>query len=277
MSAIHLEDAIERQGAGGDPRTKLPPKALAYFLLVAAVAVAVTAPFLAQLDQTTGNWLEFAILAASVAMAQFFVVRTPGNKSYHTTGVFLIAAVLLLPPALLAVLPLIQHVPEWLRSRGKWYVQSTNLCVYTIATMAAWGAADVVSGADGLIPSDDVRFALAGTAASVVLVALNSALLAPMIRWVNGHPMRQLFSYQTLSTEFVFAALGVVLAAFWTGNAWLVPFAIAPLLLIHRALSVPQLQAEARVDPKTGLFNARYFASALTEELSRAQRFERPM
>ena len=108
-------------------------------------------------------------------------------------------------------------------------------------------------------------------------MALNSALLAPMIRWVNGHPMRLLFSYQTLSTEFVFAALGVVLAAFWTGNAWLVPFAIAPLLLIHRALSVPQLQAEARVDPKTGLFNARYFASALTEELSRAQRFERPM
>ena len=89
--------------------------------------------------------------------------------------------------------------------------------------------------------------------------------------------MRQLFSYQTLSTEFVFAALGVILAAFWTGNPWLVPFAIAPLLLIHRALSVPQLQAEARVDPKTGLFNARYFASALSEELGRAQRFERPL
>ena len=40
---------------------------------------------------------------------------------------------------------------------------------------------------------------------------------------------------------------------------------------------MPQLQAEARVDPKTGLFNARYFASALTEELGRAQRFERPL
>ena len=142
MSAIPLEDAIERESAGGEPRSKLPPKALAYFIFVAAVAIAVTAPFLAQLDQTTGNWLEFAILAASVALAQFFVVRTPGNKSYHTTGVFLIAAVLLLPPALLAVLPLIQHVPEWLRSRGTWYVQTTNILVFTIATMAAWGAAD---------------------------------------------------------------------------------------------------------------------------------------
>ena len=45
--------------------------------------------------------------------------------------------------------------------------------------MSAWGAAHLVSGADGLITSDEVRFALAGTAASVVLVALNSALLAP--------------------------------------------------------------------------------------------------
>ncbi|HSO01071.1 MAG TPA: diguanylate cyclase, partial [Gaiellaceae bacterium] len=277
MSAIPLEDAIEREQLPHEPRTQLPPKALAYFLFVAAVAIAVTAPFLMRLDRTTGHWIEFAILATSVALAQFFVVRTPGNKSYHTTGVFLIAAVLLLPPPLLAILPLIQHVPEWLRSRGTWYVQSFNILVFTIATMAAWGAAHLVSGAEGLVPSDEVRFALAGTAASVALVALNSSLIAPMIRWVNGHPMRQLFSYQTLSTEFVFAALGVVLAAFWTDNAWLVPFAIAPLLLIHRALSVPQLQAEARVDPKTGLFNARYFASALTEELGRAQRFERPM
>ena len=68
-----------------------------------------------------------------------------------------------------------------------------------------------------------------------------------------------------------------MLAAFWTDNIWLVPFAVAPLLLIHRALSVPQLQAEARVDPKTGLFNARHFAAALTEELGRSQRFGRPM
>ena len=276
MSAIPLEGADER-ATSVERSTKLPPKALAYFLVVAAAAVAVTAPFLADFDSHTGDWLEFVLLATSVAVAQFFVVRTPGNKSYHTTGVFLIAAALLVSPALLALIPLIQHIPEWLRSRGTWYVQMTNIFVFTIATMSAWGAAHVISGADGLIASDDVRFALAGTAAAIVLVVLNSALIAPMIRLVNGHPMRQLFSYQTLSTEFVFAALGVILAAFWTGNPWLVPFAIAPLLLIHRALSVPQLQAEARVDPKTGLFNARYFASALSEELGRAERFERPL
>jgi diguanylate cyclase (GGDEF)-like protein/putative nucleotidyltransferase with HDIG domain len=71
--------------------------------------------------------------------------------------------------------------------------------------------------------------------------------------------------------------LGVAMAAFWVGNPWLIPFAVAPLLLIHRSLSVPQLQEEARVDAKTGLFNARHFAVALNEELVRAERFERPL
>src|SRR5215218_1815475 len=148
VSAIPLEDAIERAGAP-ERNAKLPPKALAYFICVAAAAVGVTAPFLAGLDRHTGNWFEFA-------------VRTPGDKSYHTTGVFLIAAALLVPPGLLALIPLIQHIPEWLRSRGTWYVQTTNICVFTIATMSAWGAADVVLGADGVISNDDVRFALAG-------------------------------------------------------------------------------------------------------------------
>src|SRR5581483_698473 len=75
----------------------------------------------------------------------------------------------------------------------------------------------------------------------------------------------------------VLASLGVGLATLWHLDAWLTPFAIAPLILVHRSLAVPSLQAEARVDPKTGLFNARYFAATLREELARAIRFDRPM
>ena len=73
------------------------------------------------------------------------------------------------------------------------------------------------------------------------------------------------------------AALGVGVAAFWHSNPWLIPIALAPLLLINRSLSVPALQLEARVDPKTGLFNTRHFAATLEEELTRAQRFGRPL
>jgi diguanylate cyclase (GGDEF)-like protein/putative nucleotidyltransferase with HDIG domain len=277
MSAIPLDDAFERVASDGRAPRKLPPLALAYLLAVAALAVSVSLPLLAELKPSSGYWVTFAILGASAAVAQLFVVRTPGNKSYHTTGVFLIPAALLLPPELVALVPVVQHIPDWLRNRTAWYIQSFNIFNYTLATLGAWASAHAILGADVLITNDDVRFALAGLAASVCFVGLNSALIAPMLHLGRGQSMRLLFSFQHFSTELVFAALGVVVAVFWTSNPWLIPFAIAPLILIHRALSVPQLQAEARVDPKTGLFNARHFSAALTEELGRAQRFERPM
>jgi diguanylate cyclase (GGDEF)-like protein/putative nucleotidyltransferase with HDIG domain len=103
--------------------------------------------------------------------------------------------------------------------------------------------------------------------------------MAPMLRLARGLSFRdsELFSFQSLSTDLVLAMLGVATAAFWLSNPWLIAFAVAPLFLIHRSLSVPQLQEEARVDAKTGLFNARHFAAALNEELTRAARFERPL
>ena len=129
------------------------------------------------------------------------------------------------------------------------------------------------------MPNDDLRWALAGLAACVVAVGANHIVLAPMVSLARGHSLREagVFSFESLSTDFILATLGLAVAAFWQLNPWLIPFAVAPLLLIHRSLSVPQLQEEARVDPKTGLFNARHFAAALSEELQRAERFERPL
>src|SRR5262249_51352697 len=77
--------------------------------------------------------------------------------------------------------------------------------------------------------------------------------------------------------DVLLAALGVLVRAVWHSNRWLVPLALAPLLLIHRSLVVPVLEEEARVDPKTGLFNPRHFAASLDDELDRAARFGRPL
>jgi diguanylate cyclase (GGDEF)-like protein/putative nucleotidyltransferase with HDIG domain len=121
--------------------------------------------------------------------------------------------------------------------------------------------------------------ALAGLAACVVFVATNHVLLATMLHFARGHTLREtgLFSGDSLATDLVLAALGVAFASLWRWNPYLLPTAVAPLLLIHRSLSVPALQEEARVDAKTGLFNARHFAAELREELARANRFDRPM
>jgi len=52
---------------------------------------------------------------------------------------------------------------------------------------------------------------------------------------------------------------------------------LGPLLIIHRALYVPQLRELAHVDVKTGLLNAKELEHALDTELARAERTRTPL
>jgi diguanylate cyclase (GGDEF)-like protein len=98
-------------------------------------------------------------------------------------------------------------------------------------------------------------------------------VLAARIRFRDTH----LFGVESLSTDLALAALGVGVAVVWLSNEWTIAFAVAPLVLIYRALHVPQLEIEARVDAKTGLLNAREFEAALVHELERANRSTSPL
>jgi len=275
-----LSETRTRPGAPppDEPReTRLARAATIYFWIVVAAAVTATAPFLADLTLETSGWATFVVLGAGVAIAQLFVVVTPGNQSYHTTGVFLVAGALLLPPELVALLATVQHVPDWLKRRLPFHIQTFNIANYTLSAMGAWAASYFLLESQPFGPTASV--AVAGAAASLVLVAINHTLLAHMLRLARGMSYRAtgLFNVENVSIDLVLAMLGVGVAVLWDVNPWLIPFALAPLVLIHRSLSVPALQAEARNDPKTGLYNARHFAAALHEELARATRFERPM
>jgi diguanylate cyclase (GGDEF)-like protein/putative nucleotidyltransferase with HDIG domain len=276
MSAVPSPILQDVQTGVGPGSPRLATKAAAYFFVVALATAVTVVPLLARLTPDTPAWTTFVILGLIAAVAQLFVVRTPRNQSYHTTIVFLIPAAMLLPPELVALMGLIQHIPEWLKNRSAWYIQIFNICNWTLAILAAYAS---FHGILQLGSGSDVDYALAGFAAAAAIVIVNHALMAPMLHLARGHSIREsgLFSFPSLSTDLVLAMLGVGMAAFWAWNPWLIPFAVAPLLLIHRSLSVPQLQEEARVDPKTGLFNARHFAVALNEELVRAERFERPL
>jgi diguanylate cyclase (GGDEF)-like protein len=276
MSAVpsSLPHELEVQTSGAP---KLAPKASLYFLLVAAAAAATVVPLISNLSPRTSGWTTFLILGACAATAQLFVVRMPRlNQSYHTTIVFLMPAVMLLPPELVALVGVVHHLPEWLKTRSAWYIQIFNICNWTLSMLAAYASFHAVLRIGS---GSELEFAFAGFGAAAAIVGMNHALMAPMLLLARGHSLREsgLFSFSSLSTDLVLAMLGVAMGAFWVINPWLIPFSVAPLLLIYRSLSVPQLQEEARVDPKTGLFNARHFAAALDEELARAERFERQL
>src|SRR5947207_36125 len=252
MSAVTGNGAIAGRGSPL-PVRELKPRATLYCGGVMALAAAVAAPLLTHVDASADQWAGFVVFASCAAVAQLFTVQTPRNHGFQTTNVFLIPAVLLLPAPLVALIAIVQHVPEWLRSRKAWYVQSFNIANYTLDPLAAYAVAQVIQHS-GLIGSAHAREALSGVAAALVFVLLNHVLLAVMLKLARDYslPETELFSFDGLSTELILAGLGVGVATFWRLNPWLIPFGLAPLVLIHRSLAVPQLQAEARVDPKTG-------------------------
>jgi diguanylate cyclase (GGDEF)-like protein len=263
--------------AGGASEQRLAVAARIYLGCVFVATAAATAPLLGRLPHTHG-WRMFLVMSAAAAGAQLFPVVTPRNQVYHSAIMFSVAAAVTLRPELIALVALVQHVPEWLKVRYRWYIQAFNICNWTLTLLAA-GACVRLIERSLLGTPPEVRIALAGGAACLVVVTLNHALLAAMLHFGRGHSIREtgLFSVENLWTDLVLAAMGIIVSYVWLRDAWMVVFAVAPLALIHRSLRLPRLEEETRVDPKTRLFNARHFAAALEEELSRASRLGRQL
>ncbi|TML90338.1 MAG: GGDEF domain-containing protein [Actinobacteria bacterium] len=263
----------ERMLAPTAPAPGLPDQAKIFLFAVGIAATAISMPALLHGGRPHG-WIAFAVLAVAAAVAQLFAFHTIRNQVFHTTPLFFIAGVMLLPPQLLILLPLISHVPDWLRKRYAWYIQTFNILNFTLAIMAAWGADRLVSSTLG---DRSGSWAAGAAAAVIVYVVLNNGSFAVILHLARGHSPRDILNPQTLSADAALACLGIAFAHFWQVDAWLLPFAIAPLALLHAALHLPQLREEARMDSKTGLANARHFMETLKEELTRARRFSRPL
>jgi diguanylate cyclase (GGDEF)-like protein/putative nucleotidyltransferase with HDIG domain len=267
------------QAAIESARAWLPPRAALFFFLVAGTATVIFVPLLARLGSAQDEpWVTFAILAACAAVARLLVVVTPNNEDYAIAIVFMMAGALLLTPELGTLLALVQFLPEWVKERRPWYIQVFNICDAMLAVLAANVVFRYLPG-ETVLGSHNLHYALIAAAAGLMLVAVNHLLLDEMVHLARDHSFRELgvFSFSNYAPDLVLVAVGIAVAAFWKINPVLVPFALAPLTLVQRSLAVPALEAEVRVDPKTGLFNARYFSGVFADALERAKRKHRPL
>ena len=243
----------------------LPASAWAYTLatLLAAIAVAGLA-IATEAGLTAGDWERFLLLAPLAAVAPFLSVSIGRNHSFHTGATFVVAAALVLPPVLLVALVVLLHVPEWVKERYAWTIQSFNIANFTLSALAAWAVADTIGR------GSDIVTAAAGVAAAAVFTVGNHLLLAVMLRLARGHSFRQsgLFSLPSFGTDFVLASLGVAVAAFVHWNPWLVVTLLAPLVLAHRSLSVVALLRESEERFRT-MFESAATATMLVDPQGR--------
>jgi len=149
--------------------------------------------------------------------------------------------------------------------------------------MAAWGAAALADRLAASLVGPKLALALAGLGACLALAGAGRlpAFLLKLARAGRdgkgvGHLSRRSPALGP-ETELALSALGVALAAMWLLDPWLLPFAAAPFLLVQHSFRIPLLEYQARLDPKTGLFNAAYFDVALERELAAARAFGRPL
>jgi diguanylate cyclase (GGDEF)-like protein len=229
-------------------------------------------------DATHADWLLFAVLTACAAPIQLLSVESPAHQWYSPALVFFVAGALLLPPQLTALMIVLAHVPDLVRGRSSWHAQAFDIASWTCAALIASLVCGLfVDRAD--LGQDISRLALGGAIAAAACVLVDDLLLAQMLRIARGTTYREsgLFAFGNLSTELGLAALGVGLAAVWELAPAIVPFLLAPLVVAYRALRLPSMELAARLDPKTDLFNARYFGTALEAEVERARRFGRPL
>src|SRR5919204_668498 len=275
MSTIETAAALPAGASARGPG--LPRHARRFYACVMGVALAVAGVAVAAPAHVTNDrWTEFAFLLAGAAGAHYFVVHTSKNQVFHVGLAFAVAGALVLPPRLVVLMCVVQHLSDWAKERYAWYIQVFNIGNYVLAAMAAH---EVTRLAGTGVTTRQWGALVAGVGACVAFVAVNHVLLARMLWLARGRSLDEsgLFAFESLLSDLVLALFGLTLVILWHVDPWALPIVFPPLFLIQRALTVPQLWAEARTDAKTELYNARHFSLELAAELRRASRFRRPV
>ena len=259
-------------------------RAWTYIISVLLFGLVLTTLVLTGIRQVTTQWLTIVVFTLLATATQLIKARAPGHQSYHPTLALLFASLLLLNPALFVLVVVICHLIEWIKERlidsprlRAWYLQPFNMASHLIAGFAArWVYTQLDVATSGLIAPATL---LAVTTAALVYVISNHLIVGlalVLARKVSWHESGVL-QIENLVTDLILLWLGSVVAVLWRMNYWLILPALSPLVLMHRALMIPQLKKEAQTDDKTGLLNARHFIDLYTRELERSNRFGRPL
>jgi diguanylate cyclase (GGDEF)-like protein len=274
VSAVSYGERIRRVPVAG-----LPETARTFFWSTVTVAV-VAAAATSAVPYHHVRWTVFAAVLAGGALAQIFATHTAGNQVFHTGIAFSVAAALTLPPQLVVVVCVLQHLPEWLRQRYPWFIQGFNIANVVLSGLTAWAVrASFARHGVHVTPAATTAGVLVASAAALTFVLVNHALLARMLRLARGHDVAAsgLFTLDGLIQDGVVAAVGVGLG-FVLLHSWALAVVVTlPLVLIQRALALPTLRAQALTDHKTGLLNSRGIDQPARAEFARSRRLGRPL
>ncbi|HEU5472541.1 MAG TPA: GGDEF domain-containing protein [Actinophytocola sp.] len=261
---------------------------IAYSLCV-VLAAAATVAGTAFTEPVTGSDLAILAVLAVLGLLQSELgrqvekrrPRVLGRPHVNLTSVWLVPGLLLLPLVLTTGLVLVLY--GHLHARG-WYSTTKIPLFRTVINISIVVLTCYVTGlAVASTGMDDVREAVLagwpgvgaivigiGTYFVVNLLLVIPALNRPLsLQHLFGTGTDNLFEVATLCLGAVVAVLFAVMPA-------IAVLIVPPLFLLHRAVLINQLEAAARKDPKTGVWNIAGWHRIAYHELVAAERRAAP-
>jgi diguanylate cyclase (GGDEF)-like protein len=201
-----------------------------------------------------------------------------GQTHINVTSVWYLAAVVLLPPAWVALLAVVLYTHLWVRVWRPVRTRPAHRFVASTAwAMLSCFAASSVLAVLGLhgTPLQSPRGLFALCLAAAVFELVNVVLVATGIYlYTSRRSVADLIgTWEDNAFELATLCLGGLAALALVEQPVLVVFVVAPLLLLHRYLLLKQqLQVAAVTDEKTGLLNTAGWHEFAVREHARAQR-----
>ncbi|MHA6783788.1 GGDEF domain-containing protein [Pseudonocardia saturnea] len=261
----------------------LGPAPVAVALLVETIAVVLALSGFATLPPGGGPvLLALGLVALSVVHTELAtgierVRRRAAETSYFDlSSVWTFAAALLLPPGLAAAVVIVVYLHLWHRVWAPARIPLHRL-VYTTATvlLAARAAHEVMRWAGGL-PAEVTRpeAVVAVGLAVAVYVAVNTVLVGVVVALTGPRVrLRDLLGHwDDTALEVATLCMGALAAVALASAPGLVALVLPPILVLHRAVLVRQLEEEASTDAKTGLLNAAAWQAQALRTVRRARR-----
>lgn len=248
------------------------------YILGTVLLAGVLAAWQIYLAPPAGSYLLFLACILASFLQGIAVFGATARSTYSLSWiVFAFSLVLLGPPAAFVVV-LISHIAEWTldRDRLKWYIQTFNISTFFIGFSIS---GLIMNWGQSTFAGHDSAIILVNLLSLAVFTLVNHLLIAWVIKLARGQNLSEsgVFGLFTLLLDFTLLCLGYAAAIIWQVNPVALVLVAFVAFVLYKALTIPALERKTEIDPKTELFNARYFTNALDEEMVRAKRFKRPL
>jgi diguanylate cyclase (GGDEF)-like protein len=252
------------------------------FSLPRLYMAAISCAGIAVLALSAGNleidhpWL-LVVLCLLASLALIMKVEGPTSQSNYTFSFVVYGfsfATLGLSASILVIL--VSHVIEWIWNTPSWPMEVFDIATYLVAAgMGGWGYRLIVQS--GFFEAGgQVAGILFGMAIFALLIHMLRGTLHWLVHRQKLRKSRDINSFP-LFLDVSLLYFGASLSIVWQTNPLALILLVIPTYMLYSAMRIPGLERKTELDGKTGLFNHDYFKKQLDNELSRSNRFNRPM